>query len=407
MEYSSTSCSLLFPLLDDMNDPPMQGHYDIQRSLEALSHQEGTNQDSLISTFRPRPMCTPWKPSRDVIGQYAPQNGYHLSASASTSNTNQGGTWQSQPAKNDVSGVRTQPSPTTTLYDFGAQQQEARKTVSSLTSSPQSSRWYTAPGFTNCSTPARPPPYRPHYAAYHTQIMSPAATAPIAAIAAVVTPRNVPQGERNSTPAGKSTPTSSFNHSMIHNPSNNNPGTTTTRSQHGAAVTYSSYLHNYATPSSSTSTLQENGYLGAAPPAPKVNGCLNTPPTDRSRQKTFGTPSRAGSITSATYSSSSSSFAYSTSNSSTNVVPSPTNAYTMLPQNLRNDPHRHAKIKTELCLHYLRGASCPFGDNCNYAHGTHELRFKTLYELEKHGIIDDASTYRVHPCFTHVSTGSW
>lgn len=79
--------------------------------------------------------------------------------------------------------------------------------------------------------------------------------------------------------------------------------------------------------------------------------------------------------------------------------------YAMLSQNLKNDPHRQAKIKTEMCLHYKKG-KCPFGERCNYAHGEEELKFKSLLELENHGIIDDASTYRIHPCFSYVSTGS-
>jgi hypothetical protein len=78
----------------------------------------------------------------------------------------------------------------------------------------------------------------------------------------------------------------------------------------------------------------------------------------------------------------------------------------MLSQNLKNDPHRQAKIKTEMCLNFMKGNKCPFGERCNYAHGEHELKFKTLCEFENHGIIDDASTYRIHPCFSHVSTGS-
>jgi len=45
-------------------------------------------------------------------------------------------------------------------------------------------------------------------------------------------------------------------------------------------------------------------------------------------------------------------------------------------QNLRGDPFRKAKVKTELCLHYTRGKKCPFGDKCNYAHGEEELKVR-------------------------------
>jgi len=76
------------------------------------------------------------------------------------------------------------------------------------------------------------------------------------------------------------------------------------------------------------------------------------------------------------------------------------------PQNLKGDPHRQAKVKTELCLYYLKDLPCPFGERCNYAHGWDELRFKKLKELERNGLIPNASQYRTHPCLNWITTGS-
>ena len=78
-----------------------------------------------------------------------------------------------------------------------------------------------------------------------------------------------------------------------------------------------------------------------------------------------------------------------------------------LPQNLKGDPHRQAKVKTELCLHYARGKVCPYGVRCNYAHGEHELKYTKLFELQRAGLVEDISTYRCHPCASWVATGAW
>jgi len=88
------------------------------------------------------------------------------------------------------------------------------------------------------------------------------------------------------------------------------------------------------------------------------------------------------------------------------VSPSQSPTCSPLPQNLRNDPHRQAKIKTELCLYFSKGEDCPFGDRCNYAHGYEELRFKKLIDMERAGLIEDVDTYRTHPCLAWVSTGA-
>jgi hypothetical protein len=76
------------------------------------------------------------------------------------------------------------------------------------------------------------------------------------------------------------------------------------------------------------------------------------------------------------------------------------------PQNLRGDPFRSAKVKTELCRNFFTEKGCPFGDKCNYAHGEEELKFTKLVDLERAGLID-IEIFRTHPCPTWVATGSW
>lgn len=77
-----------------------------------------------------------------------------------------------------------------------------------------------------------------------------------------------------------------------------------------------------------------------------------------------------------------------------------------LPQNLRGDPFRSAKVKTELCRNFNTAKGCPFGDKCNYAHGEHELKFTKLMDLHRAGLID-LEIFRTHPCPTWVATGAW
>ena len=78
-----------------------------------------------------------------------------------------------------------------------------------------------------------------------------------------------------------------------------------------------------------------------------------------------------------------------------------------LPQNLKGDPHRQAKVKTELCAFFSKGKKCPFGSKCNYAHGDHELKYTTLMEMDKAGLVVDIDSYRAYPCFSWVCTGAW
>jgi len=76
-----------------------------------------------------------------------------------------------------------------------------------------------------------------------------------------------------------------------------------------------------------------------------------------------------------------------------------------LPQNLRGDPFRSAKVKTELCRHFNKEGGCPFGDKCNYAHGQEELKYKKLMDLEREGQTD-IEIFRTHVCPTWVATGA-
>mmetsp|Transcript_31586 Transcript_31586/g.38372 ORF Transcript_31586/g.38372 Transcript_31586/m.38372 type:complete len:984 (-) Transcript_31586:357-3308(-) len=79
-------------------------------------------------------------------------------------------------------------------------------------------------------------------------------------------------------------------------------------------------------------------------------------------------------------------------------------ARSLLPQNLRGDPFRSAKVKTELCRHYGTVRGCPFGDKCNYAHGSNELKYTKLLDLERAALID-IEIFRTHACPNWVSTG--
>ena len=89
--------------------------------------------------------------------------------------------------------------------------------------------------------------------------------------------------------------------------------------------------------------------------------------------------------------------------------PPPSPALTPTPQNLKDNPERLAKVKTEMCRYYEQGIECPWGYRCNYAHGEHELKFRysTLILMESAGQISNAATYLVRPCLTWVATGAW
>ena len=78
----------------------------------------------------------------------------------------------------------------------------------------------------------------------------------------------------------------------------------------------------------------------------------------------------------------------------------------VLPQNLRGDPFRSAKVKTEMCRDYNKPGGCRFGDKCNYAHGVHQLKNQKLMDLAAAGLVD-IEVYRTHVCVPWVATGAW
>lgn len=78
----------------------------------------------------------------------------------------------------------------------------------------------------------------------------------------------------------------------------------------------------------------------------------------------------------------------------------------VLPQNLRGDPFRSAKVKTEMCRDYNKPGGCRFGDKCNYAHGEHQLKNQKLMDLAAAGLVD-IEVYRTHVCVSWVATGAW
>ena len=71
-----------------------------------------------------------------------------------------------------------------------------------------------------------------------------------------------------------------------------------------------------------------------------------------------------------------------------------------------DDTGRKQRVKTELCMHIKRGTSCPFGKECVFAHSEEELRLTKLVDLVRAGMVN-GETFRVLPCETFVSTGSW
>ena len=74
--------------------------------------------------------------------------------------------------------------------------------------------------------------------------------------------------------------------------------------------------------------------------------------------------------------------------------------------NQKDDTGRKQRVKTELCMHIERGTVCPFGKECVFAHSEEELRLTKLLDLVRAGMVD-GETFRVLPCETFVSTGSW
>mmetsp|Transcript_17112 Transcript_17112/g.35715 ORF Transcript_17112/g.35715 Transcript_17112/m.35715 type:complete len:768 (+) Transcript_17112:318-2621(+) len=65
------------------------------------------------------------------------------------------------------------------------------------------------------------------------------------------------------------------------------------------------------------------------------------------------------------------------------------------------------KKKTELCKHFQKNGSCPYGAGCNYAHGEKDrVSFENVEDMVRAGVIVDSTNYMCRPCIIFVSTGS-
>ena len=63
-------------------------------------------------------------------------------------------------------------------------------------------------------------------------------------------------------------------------------------------------------------------------------------------------------------------------------------------------PAENSKYKMELCNNYIKGKTCPFGDNCHFAHGVAELNRRDPIEMVRNGML-------LYICEIWAMTGAW
>jgi hypothetical protein len=63
-------------------------------------------------------------------------------------------------------------------------------------------------------------------------------------------------------------------------------------------------------------------------------------------------------------------------------------------------PAENSKYKVELCNNYIKGKTCPFGDNCHFAHGVAELNRRDPIEMVRNGML-------LYICEIWAMTGAW
>ena len=63
-------------------------------------------------------------------------------------------------------------------------------------------------------------------------------------------------------------------------------------------------------------------------------------------------------------------------------------------------PAENSKYKMELCNNYIKGKTCPFGDNCHFAHGVAELNRRDPIEMVRNGRL-------LYICEIWAMTGAW